>query len=150
MASADNSWFDSLTWSPALAVETFRRGEANRRLPPPTAGVYVFSLFDSNISVDKKLGVIYVGESSNLQRRIKTYMVDPAKLSVLGRTGQLNSSLDHAGKVGLLTQIQQRSRGTAPSGVFLRWTLTADKAAAVGLEAKLLNYFTPGLNTKGL
>lgn len=148
VVAPDTKWFSVLTWSQPLAVETFRRGQVNRMLPPESAGVYVFTLFDDTLSVDKKLGVIYIGESGNLRSRIKSYMVDPEELNVLGRGGKVSTSLKHAGKVGLLVQIQQRSRGAAASGIFLRWTLAAEKNAALALEVKMINLFTPGLNNR--
>jgi hypothetical protein len=49
--------------------------------------------------------------------------------------------------VGVLVQIQQRSRGTAPSGIFYRWAVTHDEAEARRLELLLLTYLQPGLNT---
>lgn len=148
MAAPDSDWFSVLTWSDPLAIETFRRGQVNRQAPPESAGVYVFTLFGDGLTIDKKLGVIYIGESANLRRRIKSYMVDPDEMKLLGRTGRVNTSLKHAGKVGLLVQIQARSRGSAPTGIFLRWTRTANKHAAQTLERKLITYFTPGLNYK--
>ena len=52
--------------------------------------------------------------------------------------------------VGVLVQIQQRSRGTAPSGIFYRWAVTHDEAEARRIELLLLNYLRPGLNTADL
>ena len=149
-ATADVPWFSAITWSTPYAVETLRRGGVHRDLVPKAPGVYAFTLFDGPISLGMKLGVLYIGKATNLRQRMKAYMVDPATLSVTGRSGQLSTSLKHAGKVGVLVQIQQRSRGTAPSGIFYRWAVTHDEAQARRLELLLLDYLRPGLNTADL
>ena len=149
-ASNDNQWFAAISWSAPYAVETLRRGGVNRDVVPKAPGVYAFTLFDGPITLAMKLGVLYVGKATSLRSRMKAYMVDPAALSVTGRTGQPSTSLLHAGKVGVLVQIQQRSRGTAPSGIFYRWAVTHDEAEARRLELMLLNYLRPGLNTADL
>ena len=146
-ASTDDKWFAAINWSAPYAVETLRRGGVNRDLVPRAPGVYAFTLFDGPITLGKKLGVLYVGKATTLRSRMKAYMVDPATLSITGRTGELSTSLKHAGKVGLLVQIQQRSRGTAPSGIFYRWAVTNDEAEARRLELQLIDYLQPGLNT---
>ena len=147
---SNEKWFDAISWSTPQAVETLRRGGVNRDLVPKAPGVYAFTLFDGPITLAMKLGVLYVGKATTLRSRMKAYMVDPATLSVTGRGGQLSTSLKHAGKVGLLVQIQQRSRGTAPSGIFYRWAVTRDEAEARRLELLLLNFLRPGLNTADL
>ncbi len=149
-ASPDEPWFAAISWSAPYAVETLRRGGINRDLVPRAPGVYAFTLFDRPITLAMRLGVLYVGKATSLRSRMKSYMVDPATLSVTGRSGGLSTSLKHAGKVGLLVQIQQRSRGTAPSGIFYRWAVTHDEAEARRLELSLLNYLRPGLNTADL
>ncbi len=147
-SSPDPQWFTALSWSTPLAVESLWRGGANRNVAPASAGVYAFTLFDGPITVAMKLGVLYIGKAGNLRTRTKSYLVDPARLSTVGRTGQTNTSLNHAGKVGVLVAIQQRSRGTAPSGIFLRWAALPDEAAARRTELLLLDLFQPGLNTQ--
>ncbi len=146
-ASTDAPWFSGIAWSAPYAVETLRRGGVNRDVVPKAPGVYAFTLFDGPITLGMKLGVLYVGKATTLRSRMKAYMVDPATLSTTGRGGQPSTSLKHAGKVGVLVQIQQRSRGTAPSGIFYRWAVTHDEAQARRLELLLLNYLQPGLNT---
>ena len=146
-ANADAPWFAGIAWSAPYAVETLRRGGVNRDLVPKAPGVYAFTLFDGPITLAMKLGVLYIGKATTLRSRMKAYMVDPATLSVTGRGGELSTSLKHAGKVSVLVQIQQRSRGTAPSGIFYRWAVTNDEAEARRLELLLLNYLRPGLNT---
>lgn len=149
-ASNDEQWFTAIAWSAPYAVETLRRGGLHRDLVPRAPGVYAFTLFDGPITLGMKLGVLYVGKATSLRSRMKSYMVDPATLSVTGRSGQPSTSLKHAGKVGVLVQIQQRSRGTAPSGIFYRWAVTHDEAEARRLELLLLDYLRPGLNTADL
>jgi hypothetical protein len=146
-ASTDEKWFSGIAWSTPYAVETLRRGGINRDIVPKAPGVYAFTLFDGPITLAMKLGVLYVGKATTLRSRMKAYMVDPATLRTSGRGGQLSTSLKHAGKVGVLVQIQQRSRGTAPSGIFYRWAATADEAEARRIELLLLTYLQPGLNT---
>ncbi len=146
----DEKWFDAIAWSTPYAVETLRRGGVNRDIVPKAPGVYVFTLFDGPITLAMKLGVLYVGKATTLRSRMRAYMVDPATLGVTGRTGQPSTSLKHAGKVGVLVQIQQRSRGAAPSGIFYRWAATRDEAEARRVELLLLNYLRPGLNTADL
>ncbi len=146
-ASTDENWFAAIPWSAPYAVETLRRGGVNRDVVPKAPGVYAFTLFEGPLTLSMKLGVLYVGKATTLRSRMKSYMVDPATLSVTGRAGQPSTSLKHAGKVGVLVQIQQRSRGTAPSGIFFRWAVTHDEAEARRLELLLLNYLRPGLNT---
>ena len=149
-ASTDDKWFTAINWSAPYAVETLRRGGVHRDIVPKAPGVYAFTLFDGPITLAMKLGVLYVGKATTLRSRMKAYMVDPATLSVAGRTGQASTSLKHAGKVGVLVQIQQRSRGTAPSGIFYRWAVTHDEAEARRLELLLLTTLRPGLNTADL
>ena len=149
-ASTDEKWFSRIAWSTPYAVETLRRGGIHRDIVPKAPGVYAFTLFDGPITLAMKLGVLYVGKATTLRSRMKAYMVDPATLSTTGRGGQLSTSLKHAGKVGVLVQIQQRSRGTAPSGIFYRWAVTADEAEARRIELLLLTYLQPGLNTADL
>ena len=149
-ASSEEPWFTAIPWSAPHAVETLRRDGVNRDLVPKAPGVYAFTLFDGPITLATRLGVLYVGKATSLRSRMKSYMADPATLSVTGRGGQLSTSLKHAGKVGLLVQIQQRSRGAAPSGIFYRWAVTRDAAEARRLELLLLNYLRPGLNTADL
>ncbi len=149
-SSTDPAWFSAIAWSDPHAVETLRRGGVNRDLVPRAPGVYAFTLFDGPITLAMKLGVLYVGKATTLRSRMKSYMVDPATLSTTGRTGEPSTSLKHAGKVGILVQVQQRSRGTAPSGIFYRWAVTHDEAEARRLELLLLNYLQPGLNTADL
>ena len=144
----DPAWFAALAWSTPLAVETLWRGGANRHAAPDAPGVYAFMLFDGPITLAMKLGVLYIGKAGNLRTRTKSYLVDPARLSTVGRTGKTNTSLNHAGKVGVLVAVQQRSRGTAPSGIFLRWSVLASEADARRNELLLLDYFQPGLNTQ--
>jgi hypothetical protein len=149
-AGSAEKWFSDIPWSAPYAVETLRHGAVNRDLVPRKPGVYAFTLFDGPITLARRLGVLYVGKATTLRSRMKSYMVDPAALSVTGRTGELSTSLKHAGKVGVLVQIQQRSRGTAPSGIFYRWAVTRDEAEARRLELLLLDYLRPGLNTADL
>ena len=146
-STTDEQWFSAIAWSAPHAVETLRRGGVNRDLVPRAPGVYAFTLFDGPITLGKKLGVLYVGKATTLRSRMKAYMVDPATLSITGRTGELSTSLKHAGKVNVLVAIQQRSRGTAPSGIFYRWAVTNDEAEARRLELQLIDYLQPGLNT---
>ena len=117
-ASTDAPWFSAIAWSAPHAVETLRRGGVHRDVVPKAPGVYAFTLFDGPITLGMKLGVLYIGKATTLRSSMKAYMVDPATLSVTGRGGELSTSLKHAGEVGVLVQIQQRSRGTAPSGIF--------------------------------
>ena len=147
-ASTDPAWFAALTWSTPLAIESLWRGGANRHAAPASAGVYAFTLFDAPITLAMKLGVLYIGKAGNLRTRTKSYLVDPARLSTVGRTGKTNTSLNHAGKVGVLVAVQQRSRGTAPSGIFFRWAQLPSEAEARRNELLLLDYFQPGLNTQ--
>jgi hypothetical protein len=149
-AGNDPKWFSDIQWATPCAVETLRRGAANRDQVPRKPGVYAFTLFDGAITLGNRLGVLYVGKATTLRSRMKSYMVDPAVLSLAGRNGEPNTSLKHAGKVGVLVQIQQRSRGTAPSGIFYRWAVTRDEAEARRLELLLLDYLRPGLNTADL
>ena len=130
-ASSDAQWFTAIPWSAPHAVETLRRGGVNRDLVPKAPGVYAFTLFDGPITLATRLGVLYVGKATTLRSRMKSYMADPATLSVTGRGGQLSTSLKHAGKVGLLVQIQQRSRGAAPS----RGAARSPSSAATGASA---------------
>ncbi len=146
-ASTDAPWFSAVAWSAPHAVETLRRGGVHRDVVPKAPGVYAFTLFDGPITLGMKLGVLYIGKATTLRSRMKAYMVDPATLSVTGRGGELSTSLKHAGKVGVMVQIQQRSRGTAPSGIFYRWAVTRDEATARRLELLLLDDLRPGLNT---
>ena len=146
----DPPWFSALAWSAPYAVESLRRGGPHRDQVPRQPGVYAFTLFDAPITVGNRLGVLYVGKATTLRSRMKSYMVDPATLMLEGRRGELNTSLKHAGKVNVLVQVQQRSRGTAPSGTFYRWAVTNDEAEARRLELLLLDYLRPGLNTADL
>ena len=149
-AGTDEKWFSDIQWSTPYAVETLRRGAVNRDLVPRKPGVYAFTLFDGPLTLAMRLGVLYIGKATTLRARMKSYMVDPAELSLTGRTGETNTSLKHPGKVAVLVQIQQRSRGTALSGVFYRWAVTHDAAEARRIELLLLDYLRPGLNTADL
>jgi hypothetical protein len=144
----DPPWFTHLAWSTPLAVETLWRGGPNRNVAPAAPGVYAFTLFGGPITLAMKLGVLYIGKAGSLRSRTKSYLIDPARLDTVGRTGRQNTSLNHAGKVGVLVAVAQRSRGTAPSGIFLRWAVTASEGDARRNELLLLDYFQPGLNTQ--
>jgi len=58
-----------------------------------------------------------------------------------------SSSLRHAGKVQLLVEMQQKSRGAGRSGIWVRWSPTA---SAANVEQLLISYLRPAFNTHGL
>jgi len=128
-----------------MAVEDLR---SQRQRLPNLSGVYCFTNY--NTALERNTGVLYVGKAGTLYTRVQSYLVDPAKLMVMSaRSGgqRVTSSLRHAGKAQLLTQIQQKSRGPGPSGIFVRWTVTASPKV---LENLLIGYLRPAFNTHGV
>ena len=138
-----DQWFSNLVWSPPIPIESLR---SNRSVLPRLSGVYVFTNYAGRL--EKNTGVLYVGKAGNLFTRVPAYLVDPSTMPVISaRTGKLSSSLRHAGKNGILTELQARSRGTAPSGIYVRWSTTLDPQTT---ETLLIGYLRPAFNTQGL
>lgn len=100
----------------------------------------------------KNTGVLYVGKAGkSVQSRVQTYLVDPNTKTILGKSGNVSSSLKHAGKAQLLVKIQQRSRSAppgsnAPSGIWVRWLVCSGPEV---LEGMLITYLRPAYNTSG-
>lgn len=141
---ASPSWFASLQWSAPVGVEALRG--ARHRLPAQS-GVYVFTNYSGALAPNT--GVLYVGKAKSLASRVASYLVDPAGMQVMSTrsgTERLNTSLRHAGKVQLLVELQQKSRAGGPSGLWVRWLISASPAA---LEASLIGYLRPAFNTQG-
>ncbi len=139
------SWFTAMQWSPAVGVEALR---SNRQLLPLGPGVYVFTNYGG--ALEKNTGVLYVGKAASLASRVQSYLVNPAELRVMSeRSGspRISSSLRHAGKVQLLVEIQQKSRGIGSSGLWIRWTQVALPHM---LESQLIQYLRPAFNTQGV
>ena len=138
------SWFEALSWSPAVAVEQLRQ---DRSGIPASSGVYVFTNYLG--ALQRNTGVLYVGKAKSLAKRLGSYLADPAELQVFSsRTpGRISTSLRHAGKVQLLVEMQQKSRDGRPCGMWLRWTLSA---SPVALESQLIQYLQPAYNSQGL
>jgi len=137
-------WFPSISWSTPLAIETLR---SERQHLPHLSGVYAFTNYAGPL--EKNTGVLYVGKATSLYERVQSYLVDPAQMQVLSsRSGgqRVTSSLRHAGKAQLLVELQQKSRGPGPSGIWVRWSATASPAV---LEDLLIAYLRPAFNTHG-
>ncbi len=133
------TWFSSLVWSNPLTVEQAR---STRSAIPQTSGVYCFTKYAGPLQ--RNTGVLYVGMAgSSIQKRVSSYLVDPASMPILGRKGQLSSSLRHAGKVQLLTKLQQQPPGVA-AGIWIRWLSCSGPKA---LETQLIRYLRPAYNT---
>ncbi|MDX1982588.1 MAG: hypothetical protein SFV51_20105 [Bryobacteraceae bacterium] len=135
----------TLAWAGPFRIEEVR---ANRALIPSQPGVYVFTLHPGPL-VDS-LGVLYVGKASALSSRLPSYLADPEDIRILSprkKDGSLNRSLRHAGKNQLLMEIQQKARGGALSGIWLRWTIRANPQP---LEETMIQFFQPAFNTAGL
>jgi hypothetical protein len=138
-------WFSSITWSSPVTIESLR---TNRNLLPHCSGVYVFTNYSATL--EQNFGVLYVGKATSLNNRVKSYLVDPSNMLVMSSrsaTPRLNSSLRHAGKVQLLVELQQRSRGVGLTGIWVRWTQSNSPAM---LEQMLIGYLHPAFNTQGL
>ena len=138
------SWLSAISWSTPMTLEALR---ANRAAIPHRSGVYVFTNYSTPLVLGT--GVLYVGKATSLNKRVQSYLVDPATMYVMSqRSGgqRLNSSLRHPGKVLLLVEIQQKSRGAGLTGIWIRW---AQAAAPVIVEQQLIHYFQPAFNTQG-
>ncbi len=138
-------WFASLAWSAPVTLEALR---AQRSLLPHASGVYAFSNYAGPL--ENNTGVLYIGKAKSLSQRVQSYLVDPATMMVMSaRSGvpRINTSLRHAGKVQLLVEIQQKCRGAAPSGIWVRWSLDPAPAA---LEKRLIDHLQPAYNTQGV
>lgn len=110
----------SVSWTTPVALEILRE---NRQRLPNTPGVYVFTNFAGPLVQGP--GILYIGKATNLAKRVSTYLADPANTRIWSQTGnRLSTSIKHAGKVLLLTKIQQKSRGGFPPGIWVRWITT--------------------------
>jgi hypothetical protein len=138
------AWFSAIQWSDPVAIEVLR---AERHRLPSLSGVYVFTNYAGLL--EKGTGVLYVGKAATLRTRVPSYLVDPGNLQVQSRRrpGGVASSLKHAGKAQLLVELQQKSRGDAASGIWVRWTVTASQDI---LEQQLISYLRPAFNTQGI
>ena len=135
----------TISWSPVVPVEVLRQ---ERSRLPHTAGVYVFTNYASGL--EKNFGVLYVGKSKNLAKRVPSYLVDPGEISIFSLRSaipKLNSSLRHVGKVKLLVEIQQKYRDAkvGTSFIWVRWAIAANPAT---LEKKLIEYLQPAFNER--
>ena len=138
------AWFASIAWSAPVSLEALR---ANRGQLPNLSGVYVFTNYAG--ALEPNTGVLYVGKAASLLRRVQSYLPHPNETKVASRTNpeRVSSTLKHAGKTQLLVEIQQKSRGTAASGIFVRWWVTASPKIT---EDLLLGYLRPAYNTYGV
>lgn len=138
------AWFTSIHWSEAVSLETLR---VSRNFLPRFSGVYVFTNYSDTLA--RNTGVLYVGKATSLHARVQSYLVDPSEMLVLSArsgTERINTSLRHAGKTQLLVKIQQRSRGSGPVGIWVRWFVTSNPKL---LETQLISYLRPAYNTQG-
>ncbi len=139
------TWFKSLEWSDPIRVEDLRE---KRSLLPRKSGVYVFTNYSANL--EQNFGVLYVGRAGSLFQRVQSYLSDPSKVRIFSKTSEkseINTSLNHAGKVQLLMKIQQGMHSTPYSGIWVRWHTTGSPHL---LEAQLISYLRPAYNTAGL
>jgi hypothetical protein len=133
-------------WSDPVPVERLRD---DRSTVPRAPGLYVFTNHAG--AVEQGPGVLYVGKTEDrngLWSRLSGYLKDPGAIPVLsGRhPGQLSSRMRHAGKLGLLTEIQQKYRnGNTDSHVFVRWSVNP---APSDLEKALIQDLKPKFNTQ--
>jgi hypothetical protein len=120
---------------------------SERELIPNGSGVYIFSRTPGDLSSGK--GVLYIGKADNLRSRLPAYLADPREMPLMSskRPGEASSTISHAGKAQLMTQIQQDLRASGESHVWVRWIETAKPEQ---LESELINKLQPAFNTTGV
>lgn len=134
-------WYRSVQWSRPIAVRALRSA---RSLIPHKPGVYVFTKHNHPL-LSPGHGILYVGVAETaLAQRLPKYLGDPSKTMILGRTGNISSSLKHQGKVQLLLETMHGDI-SGQDTVWVRW-FPYSKAAL--LEGALMDYLMPGFNVR--
>lgn len=134
-------WFQSIRWSTPIAVRTLRNVRA---LIPNKPGVYVFTKHNHPTLIPGH-GILYIGIAETaLSQRFRKYLGDPAKIKILGRSGNISTNLKHQAQVQLLLETMHGDIGGLDT-VWVRWFPYA-KAALI--EGALMDYLQPGFNVR--
>ncbi|HEX7639094.1 MAG TPA: hypothetical protein VF457_11915 [Burkholderiaceae bacterium] len=143
---AEIDLFPEIRWTDPVPVEDLRR---DRSPVPRQQGLYVFTNHTGPLEPGR--GVLYVGktegDAQGLWSRLRGYVKDPESVPVNSSKDRTKpgSQVRHAGKVNLLTEIQQKYRnGNTSSHVFVRWFVCP---APGDREKALIRHLRPAFNT---